>query len=229
MANGLINAIIMVQKVIIIGCGGHSAELDDYFYHARKKNPSFDMEIHGLIDDNAASYDMYRFSAPYMGTIRDHVVQHDCQYLMGIANLRYRRPIIEKFLSMGARFAQFVHPDAYISRSAKLGEGVVIAPTVNVGPNVVIGDYTLINSRSSMGHDTQVGAFNFICPNVCFSGFTRVGEENLFGINSATIPGIQIGSRNKIAAGMVLDKNVGDDETVFYRFKEKVMAVPKTS
>jgi hypothetical protein len=114
----------MPQKVIIIGCGGHSAELDDYFFHARKKDPSFDMEIAGLIDDNAASYAVYRFSAPFMGNIRDHVVQQDCRYLMGIANLRYRRPIIERFLSMGARFAQFVHPDAYISRSATLGEGV---------------------------------------------------------------------------------------------------------
>ncbi len=219
----------MLQKVIIIGCGGHSAELDDYFYHARRKDPAFDMVIHGLLDDNEASYGQYRFSAPFMGSIRDHVVQPDCQYLMGIANLRYRRLIIERFLAMGARFARFVHPDAYISRSATLGEGVVIAPTVNVGPNVVIGDYTLINSRSSMGHDTRVGAFNFISPNVCFSGFTEVGEENLFGINSATIPGIRVGNRNKIAAGMVLDKPVGDDETVFYRFKEKVMAVPRSA
>jgi bifunctional N-acetylglucosamine-1-phosphate-uridyltransferase/glucosamine-1-phosphate-acetyltransferase GlmU-like protein len=79
-----------------------------------------------------------------------------------------------------------------------------------------------------MGHDTVVGNYNFISPNVCFSGFTEVGDENLFGINSATIPGIKVGHRNKIAAGMVLDTNVLDDAVVFYRFKEKVIAVPKT-
>jgi bifunctional N-acetylglucosamine-1-phosphate-uridyltransferase/glucosamine-1-phosphate-acetyltransferase GlmU-like protein len=78
-----------------------------------------------------------------------------------------------------------------------------------------------------MGHDTQVGDYNFICPNVCFSGFTVVGDNNLFGINSATIPGITVGSNNKIAAGMVLNKDVGDNEVVFYRYKEKVIAVPK--
>jgi sugar O-acyltransferase (sialic acid O-acetyltransferase NeuD family) len=218
----------MAQKVIIIGCGGHSAELDDYFFHAKKKDPRFDMEIDGLIDDNAASYDQYAFSAPFLGRILDHAVRQDSLYLMGIANLQYRRPIIDRFLSMGARFASFVHPDAYVSRSVVLGQGVVIAPSVNLGPNVVVGDYTLINSRSSMGHDTRVGPYNFICPNVCFSGFTQVGEENLFGINSATIPGIRVGNRNKIAAGMVLDKNLGDDETVFYRYKEKVIAIPRS-
>jgi tetrahydrodipicolinate N-succinyltransferase len=73
----------------------------------------------------------------------------------------------------------------------------------------------------------MIGDFNFISPNVCFSGFTRIGDENLFGINSVTIPGISVGNRNKITAGMVLDQNIGDDSTVFYRFKEKILAVPK--
>jgi len=218
-----------MKQVIIIGAGGHSAEIDDYFQYAKKKLPDFELEIVGYIDDNALSYGNYDFTAPFLGDILSHPVRKDVHYIMGIANLKYRRPIIERFLAEGAVFTSFIHPDAYISPSSKIGTGVVIAPGVNVGPKVSIGDFTLINSRSSMGHDTKVGSYNFICPNVCFSGFTVVGDENLFGINSATIPVIQIGSRNKIAAGMVLDKNVGDDEVVFYRFKEKVMAIPKTS
>ncbi len=216
-----------MQNVIIIGAGGHSAEIDDYFQYSKKMHAGFDLEIKGFIDDNALSYQQYDFTAPFLGDIQSHIIHQDCFYIMGIANLTYRKPIIGHFLSKGASFINYIHPDAYISSSSKIGTGVVIAPGVNVGPKVSIGDFTLINSRSSMGHDTKVGAYNFICPNVCFSGFTVVGDENLFGINSATIPGIQIGNRNKIAAGMVLDKNVGDDEVVFYRFKEKVIAIPK--
>jgi UDP-3-O-[3-hydroxymyristoyl] glucosamine N-acyltransferase len=90
-----------------------------------------------------------------------------------------------------------------------------------------VGKYTLINSRCSLGHDTWIGNYNFISPNVCFSGFTEIGDENLFGINSASIPGIKVGNRNKIAAGMILDQNVQDDGVVFYRFKEKIIAIPK--
>ena len=61
----------------------------------------------------------------------------------------------------------------------------------------------------------------------CFSGFTKIGNENLFGINSASIPGIVVGNRNKIAAGMILDKNIEDDTVVFHRFKEKIFAITK--
>lgn len=217
-----------MKRIIIIGSGGHSAEIDDYFQYAKQKDMGFQLVLEGFIDDNPLSYTHYDFTAPFLGDIGSHIVRQDCNYIMGIANLKYRRPIIEKFVSQGASFTNFIHPDTYISPSSKIGNGVVIAPGVNIGPKVSIGHFTLINSRSSIGHDSNVGGYNFICPNVCFSGFTVVGEENLFGINSATIPGIVVGSRNKIAAGMVVDKNVGDDEVVFYRFKEKVMAIPKS-
>lgn len=216
-----------MQKVIVIGAGGHSAEIDDYFHYNKRKDSAFNLAIEGFIDDNVQSYQQYDFTAPFLGSIRSHNIRQDCLYIMGIANLKYRRPIIEMFVEKGAAFTNFIHPDAYISPSATIGTGVLVAPGVNLGPKVSIGDFTLINSRSSLGHDTAVGRYNFICPNVCFSGFTKVGDENLFGINSATIPGVFVGSRNKIAAGMVLDKNVGDDEVVFHRFKEKVIAMPK--
>lgn len=217
-----------MKKIIIIGAGGHSAEIDDYIQLNRDVlRESF--QIIGYLDDNPLNYENYKFTAPLLGSISEHVIINDdsVSYIMGIANLKYRRPIIERFIEAGARFATFIHPTATISPSAKIGDGVVIAPNVNIGPNVTIGDYTLINSRCSIGHDTNIGRFNFISPNVCFSGYSKVEEENLFGINSATIPGITVGSRNKIMAGMVLDKPVADDEVVFFRFKEKVLAISK--
>lgn len=215
----------MSKNVIIIGSGGHGAELDEYIaFNNTMEIP--EIKVVGFLDDNAENYAAYQLSAPLLGGIKNHKIRDDCFYLMGIANLTYRKYFVEKFLAEGARFTGFVHASAWVSKSARLGKGVVVGPMVNVGPNVVIGDFTLLNSRCSMGHDTKVGDYNFISPNVCFSGGTNIGNENLFGINSATIPGIKIGDRNKIAAGMVLDKNIADDSVVFYRYKERVIAVP---
>jgi sugar O-acyltransferase (sialic acid O-acetyltransferase NeuD family) len=215
-------------SLIVVGAGGHAAELDDYIYVANQAdNANTHYKILGYLDDDADSYAHYAFSAPFLGPIHEHRVHTDIFYLMGIANLQHRKKITMDFLSSGGHFLSFVHPTANISRSAVLGEGVVIAPYVNLGPNVYIGDHTIINSRCSIGHDTVVGAFNFLTPNVCLSGFTVVGDENLFGINSATIPNIHVGSRNKIMAGMTLDRPVGDDEVVFYRYKEKIIATAK--
>lgn len=216
-----------MTDVIIIGAGGHAAEIDEYIQFSQKITGVEELKIIGFLDDNPDSYKTYKFSAPYLGGLKVHRVIKGQYYIIGIANLKYRRVFIDKFIIDGARFKSSVHVNAYVSESATIGDGTIIGPHVNIGPNAKIGQYNLINSRCSLGHDTQIGDYNFVSPNVCFSGFTKVGDENLFGINSTTIPGITVGNRNKIAAGMVLDQNVGDDSVVFYRYKEKIIAVPK--
>ncbi|MBU1563992.1 MAG: acetyltransferase [Proteobacteria bacterium] len=216
-----------MKNIVIIGAGGHAAEIDEYINYSQNITGKKELNIIGFLDDDPESYTRYRLSAPFQGGIKDHQIRRDVNYIIGIANLKYRKIIVDRFKAEGANFVTFIHCNSYISESATIGNGVVIGPNVNIGPNVRIGDFNLLNARSSMGHDTIVGDFNFISPNVCFSGFTTVGDKNLFGINSATIPGIKVGNCNKIAAGMVLDKNVGDGSVVFYRYKERVIAIPK--
>lgn len=217
-------------KIIVVGAGGHAAEIEDYidFYNKSRNEEDQVFDIKGYLDDNPESYKRYPFKAPYLGEIQNHKIEKNCHYIIAIANIKYRRPVIEHLEASGAHFVGFVHPTSTISRSAELGRGVVIAPNVNIGPMVKIGDFNMINSRASIGHDTRVGNFNFITPNVCFSGFTTVGDENMFGINSATIPNVSIGSKNIIAAGMIVDKSIQDNTTVFHRFKEKVIFVRNT-
>jgi sugar O-acyltransferase (sialic acid O-acetyltransferase NeuD family) len=218
---------IIMKKVIVLGAGGHAAEIDEYIRHTQRVTLKRDLKIVGFLDDNANNYSKYAFSAPLLGGIQNHQISRDINYIIGIAGLEHRFKIVERFKAEGAVFLTFVHCSAYISDSAKIGEGSIIGPNVNLGPNVRIGEFTLINARCSIAHDTIIGDFNFISPNVCLSGATEVGHGNLFGINSATIPSIKVGNNNKIAAGMVLDQNIGDDSVVFYRFKERVIAIPK--
>lgn len=214
-----------MTQIIIIGAGGHGAEIDEYitFNNFIDGNPQY--EVAGFLDDNPENFARYTLSAPLLGSIKDHKPDNRYKYIIGIANTEVRKKFVEHFLSMGANFVKLVHKNAYISPSAEIGEGVIIGPNANIGPNVKIGNFNLINARSSLGHDTIIGNYNLVSPNTCFSGFTCIGDENLFGINCATIPGIRVGNRNKISAGMILDSNVGDDSVVFYRFKEKVFMI----
>lgn len=214
------------MKTIIIGAGGHAAELVDYIrYSNQYEHDDSEISIVGLLDDNYGNYLKYNFDFPFLGEITTHIIRKDVYYIIGIANLEYRKKFVNYFIKQGAKFTSYVHPSVSISSSATFGEGVVISPNVNLGPNSFVGDFSLVNSRASIGHDTKIGKFNFLSPNVCFSGFTEVGDENLFGINAATIPGIRIGNRNKIMAGMTLEKNVSNDEVVFYRYKERISVI----
>jgi acetyltransferase EpsM len=209
------------RKIIIIGAGGHAAELRDYIGHMQKLGT--EIQVEGFLDDDANAYAAYGYAEPFLGSIADHKVRTDVDYLMGIANIKYRRPIIERFEAAGASFRGLIHPTVLLSPSATLGRGVIISHNASVGPKVIIGDHNIINSRCTIGHDTVMGKYNFVSPQVAFSGHTTVGNENMIGVNSCTIPGLVIGNNNVIAAGTVLYKHVGDGQTLINRFNERII------
>lgn len=214
------------MKIIIIGAGGHAAELADYIKHIQSTDKDPSLEIEGFIDDNSEAHKHYGYSEPYLGGIKEHIVRKDVKYLMGIANLSYRMPIILRFKEEGAIFTGLVHPTALVSPSAEIGEGTVISHNASVGPKAKIGMFNMLNSRCTIGHDTSLGNYNFVSPQVALGGNTKIGNNNLIGTNACTIPGIIIGSNNRIAAGMTVYKNVEDGETVFFRYKERIVAKP---
>lgn len=211
-----------MKEVIIIGAGGHAAELRDYINHFNQRSED-KIRVVGFIDDEEVQYNYYDFTEKYLGSIKEHKVLEDIYYIMGIANLKYRKPIVESFLKNGAQFIRLIHPTALVSPSAEIGEGVIISHNVSIGPKAIIGDFNMLNSRCTIGHDSKIGNYNFISPQVAISGSCIIGNENMIGTNACTIPGISIGNNNIIAAGMTINRTVRDNETIIYRHKERLI------
>ena len=203
-----------MKRLILIGAGGHAAELRDYIRHNNQRPERESIDVIGYIDDNPSTYEHYGFEEPFLGSIKEHIVRHDCEYLMAIANLMFRKPIIEEFIIKGAKLTGFIHPTAIISPSSQIDSTVVISHNASVGPKVRIGRFNMLNSRCTIGHDTVIGDFNFISPQVALSGNTKIGNGNLLGTNSATIPGVEIGNRNIIGAGTIVFRSIDSDKTV---------------
>lgn len=203
-----------MKKIIIVGAGGHAAELAEYIAFQNQLGDREQIEIIGFIDDKQSNYDHYGYHKPYLGTIRNHEVRTDIKYLMGIANLKFRREITERFESLEAKFTGFIHPSAIIAKSAEIHETVVISHNASVGPKVEIQAHNMLNSRCTIGHDSKLGKFNFISPQVAIAGNSIIGEGNLLGTNAATIPGKIIGDNNLIGAGAIVIFDVPSNVTV---------------
>ena len=213
----------MTTKVIIVGAGGHAAEIRDYVNHFNEANKGTQLEVIGFLDDDQDSYNHYGFKEPYLGKIDEHTIDPSVEYIMGIANLSFRKQLILMLQDKGAKFRGLIHPTAIISPSSEIDETTVISHNASVGAKVKIGAFNMLNSRCTIGHDSSIGSFNFISPQVAIAGNTIIGNGNLVGTNACTIPGMKIGDDNKIAAGMTIYKSVGDNETVIYKHKERVI------
>jgi acetyltransferase EpsM len=87
-----------MQEVILVGAGGHAAELRDYINDYNCANQiELGLKVVGYLDDNEENYRHYAFDEAYLGNIFNHQVRKDVFYLMAIANLTYRKSIISNF------------------------------------------------------------------------------------------------------------------------------------
>jgi len=211
-----------MKNIIIIGCGSHASELVDYIEYINKYATERQYNIIGMIDNSNKNYLHYNYKYKLLGNIDNHIIDPEIFHVLGIGSISIRNKVLEQFKAKKAKFTGIIHPTALISSSAEIGEGTVISHNVSVGPKAKIGAFNVLNSRCTIGHDTQIGENNFLSPQVVLGGYAKIGNGNFLGTNSCVLPEIEIENNNKIMAGMTITSKVNSDETVFFRYKEKL-------
>lgn len=214
-------------NVVIIGSGAVAAEVCSYIVDINK-TASEKISVNGFIDDSYENFKInvikYKFSQPYLGTSDSYQFENENKFIFGFANIKSRINFLNKHISKQLSFITIIHPTALIAETATIGEGNIINPNCVIGPNATIGNNNILTSYSFISHDCNVGNNNFFSTSG-LSGNVSVGDNNFFGVRVTVIPDVTIGNNNLIQAGMTIDKNVSDNETVFYRYKEKVSII----
>ncbi|MFD2587079.1 hypothetical protein ACFSQJ_09065 [Croceitalea marina] len=219
-----------MKNVIILGTGGCAAEITFFIEDNNSKAQENErINILGYIDyaDHVKDhYDRYSFKAPVLCDIDSYEPKPDEEVLLAVMDISFRKKMIEKLKSKNARIGSFFHHNVIKPKELTIGEGNIIGPFCMLEKFATIGNYNLMISYCSISHDCVLGDNNFFSDTV-IAGSTKVGNNNFFGIRSFTTPGVEIGNDNIIQAGMHVDKSIKNDTTVFYRFKERVMVIPK--
>ncbi len=173
------------------------------------------IEIVGIIDPKGVGhYGGY----PILGTDRDLktikmqyknvpvFISPDLPKTRRKLSLTYAR---EKF-----SFASLIHPQAMISRSAKIGKGVVIQAGTSVSSCTVIDDFVKINTCANITHDVYIHKFSTIAPNAVILGNTIIHAECYIGSNATILPNKVIFPEAVVGAGAVVTKDVAQKTTV---------------
>lgn len=219
-----------MKKTVIIGTGAVAAELTSYISDNNKyvDNDS-QIDILGYIDYeyNIEKYwKKYKLSKPVLSDIDSFEFSENIEVLIAISDISFRNKIISKVEKKSGVIGQFIHHSVILPLDFEIGKGNIIYPFCIIGPNSVIGNYNMVTSYSFISHDSKIGNGNFFST-AGIAGRVTIGDNNFFGIRSTILPNVSIGDFNVIQAGMVVDKSIMDGVTVFYKFKEKIIAVPK--
>lgn len=129
-----------------------------------------------------------------------------------------RKQLFNDCKSKGYSFAHVIHPSAILSSTLILEEGVQIMAGSVIQAGVKIGSNTIVNTRSTVDHDTAIGRHVHIAPGAILAGSVKVEEDVQVGAGAVVIQGLIIGKGSIVGAGAVVVKNV--DEAV------KVAGVP---
>lgn len=113
------------------------------------------------------------------------------------------------------RYHTLIHPTAYVSPLAQLGEGVFVGANSVIGPGVRLGDHVFVNRGVTIGHDTRIGSFSRIQPGANLGGLTRIGGGVTIAIGATVLERLEIGDGAFVGAGAVATKDVADKVLVF--------------
>ncbi len=106
------------------------------------------------------------------------------------------------------RFHTLIHPTAYVSPLARLGQGVFVGANSVVGPGAELADHVFVNRGVTIGHDTTIGEFSRIQPGANVGGLSRIGRGVTVAIGATLIERLVIGDGASIGAGAVAHSDV---------------------
>lgn len=217
-------------NLIIVGTGAVAAEITSFMATAQYKWNGEDIQIKGYLEFEEYRYlhEQYKYTAPVLGDIDSYEIQPEDFFIIANANISFKKQFANKLQSKGANFINLIHPTCVISPTAEIGVGNVLSMGCQVGPLAKLGNFNILTTGSSISHDCIVGDFNSFS-SVIVCGHSTIGNSNSFYIRSTVIPYVKVGDNCTIQAGMMVDKDVPDGTTVFYKFKERIMAIPQNS
>jgi sugar O-acyltransferase (sialic acid O-acetyltransferase NeuD family) len=196
-----------LNGLLIIGAGGHGKVVADTALLLGWQSVAF-------VDDRKES--VGPLGLPVVGALRDLAVQRQSypHAIVAIGDANLRLELTDRCARLGFKVVSIVHPKAYVSRFASLGEGSAAFAQSAVNAGATLGVACIINTGATVDHDCLIGDGVHICPGAHLAGDVRVGDRSWIGISATIRQGINIGRAATVGAGSVVVSDVADESTV---------------
>jgi len=132
-----------------------------------------------------------------------------------------RERIFNRVKKIGFEIETYIHKDAKVYTSNKIGEGSIIMPNTIIEPFVEIGRNTVIWSNCSVAHHSKVQDNCWIATGTVLAGKVVVKNNCFIGVGVTIAYDVTIENSNVLGAGTMISKNTKQDEVYLCRNGEK--------
>jgi sugar O-acyltransferase (sialic acid O-acetyltransferase NeuD family) len=202
-----------MEKVVILGAGGHAREVLWSFEEQNKVERTW--EVLGFIDEDVSNKGKTMCNLPVLGGFGwfEKTASHDVRIISGVGDCKTKRQFAEKAERLGLRFCSIVHPSVLISTYVEVGEGTVIAAGSIITTQVRIGRHVTVNVDCTISHDVIIDDYCTLAPGCHISGNVKLGKGVDFGTCATVIQGRSVGPWSKIGAGAVVIDDIPENVT----------------
>ncbi len=195
-----------MEKILLIGASEHAKVVMDIVEKEGK------YEILGLIDSyKPAGLELfgYRVLGAEDELARLFAAGQIAGGIVSIGDNWTRGQVVERIekIAPGFAFVRAVHPSAILARGVEIGAGTAVMAGVVVNSDSKIGAHCILNTKSSLDHDGEMGDFSSLAPGATTGGKVTIGKFSAIGLGASVIHGINIGGQTVLGAGAVA---VGD-------------------
>jgi sugar O-acyltransferase (sialic acid O-acetyltransferase NeuD family) len=139
-------------------------------------------------------------------------LRKDNRFIIGVGTPSIRKKLCGVFEELGGKVTSAHNEFALISPLGTLIEdGVAILQSAIIESSVLIKKAALINIGAKICHDSFIGEFSEVGPNVTILGGCVIGAETSIGASVTVLPKVRIGDNVTIGAGAVVVNNMPDN------------------
>ena len=191
------------MRIAIVGAGGYGRVALDVLLAS-----GFGNRVLGFYDDAHAALSGEVRGVPILGDVgmlKSMLSVEPVHVVVAITDNGARLQVANSLRGLGARFLSAVHPEAYVSEAAVVGDGSVVAAGAIVHPDAAVGSHCFLGPQSVVDRDAEVGAGTWISAGAIVGPGARLGATVVLGQNSsvgrkAVVDGeVEIGALRHVA------------------------------
>lgn len=200
-----------MKDLYIIGARGFGREIFELF----KSCQHDDIKCMGFLDDKSDALSEYSGYPPIISSVEDFVPNKDDVFICALGDVRYKKKYVDIILEKGGNFINLIHPTAYISPNATIGQGCIVCAYTRISCDVAIGNYNTFQPFCVVGHDVKIGNYCHFNTYSFLGGFVSIYNEATLHTGAIIHPHKSVGKNSIVGAGAVVINNVKPNTTVY--------------
>ena len=195
------------NRIAVIGSSGHAQMAIDAIERQGK------FEIAGLLDSlRSVGEEICGYRV--LGNVEDlpeiAARQNIAGCFIAVGDNWIRYMIAEKIRAVipGFRFVSAIHPSVQVARDVTIGEGSILMAGAVVDSASQVGDFCILNSRSSLSHESSMDKFSSLGPAATTGGNVHIGAFTAVCLGASVIHGMSVGKQTVIGAGALVVKDI---------------------